>query len=148
MNKVVFRNCNENSPHWVAIEKLFQSEWPDFRFDATYTLDAQLPPVIVAVIGNKVIGGLAYSRYQKPHHANEVVWLNAVFVSSEYRGRGIASELINRGVNQMPGYVQNYLYVYTNVPPLYQSLGWSVVDIESEPNHSVMSISLKPQPIE
>ncbi len=127
---------------------MFQIEWPDFRFANTYTLGTQLPPVIIAAIGNRVIGGLAYSRFQEPHQNHDLTWLNAVFVSSEYRGRGIASELINRGVNQMPGYDQNYLYVYTNVPPLYQSLGWSVVDIESEPNHSVMSISLKQQPTE
>ncbi|RBW63613.1 GNAT family N-acetyltransferase, partial [Vibrionales bacterium C3R12] len=68
-----------------------------------------------------------------------------VFVSPELREQGIASELINRGVKQVSEAVQGNLYAYTNVAPLYLSLGWSVVDIESAPNHSVMSISLEPQ---
>ncbi|MGR5419403.1 GNAT family N-acetyltransferase [Vibrio diabolicus] len=146
MNKVVFRNCDENSPHWVALEKLLQTEWSDFLFVETYKPEAYLPPVLVVLKGKEVIGGLAYSRYQEPHGNSDVIWFNAVYVSPEWRGQGIASELINRGVNQVSAAFQSHLYVYTSVAPLYQSLGWSKVDIESEPNHSVMSFSLRSQP--
>jgi len=146
MNKVVFRNCDENSPYWLELERLFQSEWSDFLFADTYKSDASLPPVLVAIRNNEVIGGLAYSSFKEPNGESEVVWFNAVFVSPDWRNQGIASELINRGVNQVSEPLQTKLYAYTNVVPLYQSLGWSVVDAESEPNHSVMSISLKSQP--
>ncbi|ELE7615514.1 GNAT family N-acetyltransferase [Vibrio vulnificus] len=146
MNKVVFRNCDENSQYWVALEKLFQTKWSDFRFVDTYTPEVNLPPVIVALRDNQVIGGLAYSRFKEPHGDSEVIWLNAVVVSNEWRGQGIASELIDRGVAQVSGSLQSHLYAYTNVAPLYQSLGWLVVEIESEPNHNVMSLSLKSQP--
>lgn len=146
MNKVVFRNCDENSQYWADLEKLLQTEWSDFLFVDTYEADAKLPPVIVALRDNQVIGGLAYSRFKEPHGDSDVIWLNAVFVSNEWRGQGIASELINRGVAQVSGSLQSRLYAYTNVAPLYQSLGWSVVEIESEPNHNVMSISLEPLP--
>ncbi len=100
MNKVVFRNCDENTKYWIALEKLFQTEWSDFLFAETYKSEADLPPIIVALRDNEVIGGLSYSRYQEPHGNSEVIWFNAVFVSPEWRGQGIASELINRGVNQ------------------------------------------------
>ncbi|EJG0884879.1 GNAT family N-acetyltransferase [Vibrio parahaemolyticus] len=146
MNKVEFRSCDENSQYWIALEKLFQTEWSDFLFADTYKSESELPPVLVALRDNEVIGGLAYSWYQEPHGNTEVIWVNAIFVSPKWRGQGIASELINRGVNQVPETLQNNLYAYTNVAPLYKSLGWSVVDIECEPNHSVVSISLKPQP--
>ncbi|HCG7916489.1 GNAT family N-acetyltransferase [Vibrio parahaemolyticus] len=146
MNKVVFRICKENSQYWIALEKLFQTEWSDFLFADTYKSENYLPPVLVAVRNNEVIGGLAYSRYQEPYGNSEVIWLNAVFVSPEWRGQGIASELINRGVNQVSELNQNNIYAYTNAAQLYKSLGWSVVDIDSEPNHSVVSISLQPQP--
>ncbi|MBE3714123.1 GNAT family N-acetyltransferase [Vibrio parahaemolyticus] len=146
MNKVVFRICKENSQYWIALEKLFQTEWSDFLFADTYKSENYLPPVLVAVRNNEVIGGLAYSRYQEPYGNSEVIWLNAVFVSPEWRGQGIASELINRGVNQVSELNQNNIYAYTNVAQLYKSLGWSVVDIDSEPHHSVVSISLQPQP--
>ncbi|MGF1713180.1 GNAT family N-acetyltransferase [Vibrio kagoshimensis] len=146
MNKVLFRSCDENSQYWTDLENLFQSEWSDFLFCDTYKPEVNLPPVLVALRNNEVIGGLAYSRFKEPHGSSDVIWFNAVFVSPEWRGQGIASELINRGVNQVSETLQRNLYAYTNVAPLYQSLGWSAVDIESEPNHSVMSIPLRTQP--
>ena len=88
MNKVVFRNCDENSPNWVELEKLFQSEWSDFLFVDTYKSDSNLPPVLVALRNNEVIGGLAYSRFKEPHGDSEVVWSNAVFVSPDWRNQG------------------------------------------------------------
>lgn len=99
-----------------------------------------------------VIGGLAYSYFQEPHQVRDVVWINAVYVDSQWRGQGIASELIKRAVAQMPDYYRSQsqpskdstsnLYAYTNIPALYLSLGWSIVDIETAPDHHVMSISI------
>lgn len=150
MQKVIFRNCDENSPYWSELEGLFQSEWCNFKFKDTYKENVKLPPVITVLRDNVVIGGLAYSHFQEPHQVRDVVWINAVYVDAQWRGQGIASELINRGVEQMPDYYQSQLskdstsklYAYTNIAPLYLSLGWSIVDIESEPNHKVMSIEL------
>ncbi|MGF1879653.1 GNAT family N-acetyltransferase [Vibrio splendidus] len=142
MKKVIFRNCDESSPYWSELERLFQSEWSDFKFKDTYKDCVQLPPVIVVLRDNLVIGGLAYSHFQEPHQVRDVVWINAVYVDAQWRGQGIASELINRGVKQVSSTVQTQLYVYTNVMELYQGLGWSVVDIDSEANHKVMSIEL------
>ncbi|MEZ8270832.1 GNAT family N-acetyltransferase [Vibrio splendidus] len=142
MQKVIFRNCDESSPYWSELERLFQSEWSDFKFKDTYKDCVQLPPVIIVLRDNVVIGGLAYSHFQEPHQVRDVVWINAVYVDAQWRGQGIASELINRGVKQVSSTVQTQLYVYTNVMELYQGLGWSVVDIDSETNHKVMSIEL------
>ena len=142
MQKVIFRNCDENSPYWRELEGLLQSEWPDFKFQDTYKENVQLPPVITVLRDNVVIGGLAYSYFQEPHQVRDVVWINAVFVDPQWRGQGIASELISRGVRQISSAVQTQLYAYTNIMGLYQGLGWSTVDIESEPNHKVMSIEL------
>ena len=142
MNKLVFRVCDENSPYWTDLERLFQSEWNDFLFAENYKAGCQLPPVLVALKGNEVVGGLSYSWFREPQGSDDVVWFNAVYVSPEFRGRGIASELINRGVDQVSANIQSNLYVYTNVAPLYESLGWSVVYFEIESNHKVMKISL------
>ncbi|NOJ08345.1 GNAT family N-acetyltransferase [Vibrio splendidus] len=142
MQKVIFRNCDESSPYWSELERLFQSEWSDFKFKDTYKDCVQLPPVIVVLRDNVVIGGLAYSHFQEPHQVRDVVWINAVYVDAQWRGQGIASELINRGVKQVSSTVQTQLYVYTNVMELYQGLGWSVVDIDSEAKHKVMSIEI------
>ncbi len=142
MQKVIFRNCDESSPYLSELERLFQSDWSGFKFKDTYKDCVQLPSVIVVLRDNVVIGGLAYSHFQEPHQVRDVVWINAVYVDAQWRGQGIASELINRGVKQFSSTVQTQLYVYTNVMELYQGLGWSVVDIDSEANHKVMSIEL------
>ncbi|PMG16526.1 GNAT family N-acetyltransferase [Vibrio splendidus] len=142
MQKVIFRNCDESSPYGSELERLFQSEWSGFKFKDTYKDCVQLPPVIVVLRDNVVIGGLAYSHFQEPHQVRDVVWINAVYVDAQWRGQGIASELISRGVKQVSSTVQTQLYVYTNVMELYQGLGWSVVDIDSEANHKVMSIEI------
>ncbi|KAA8600260.1 GNAT family N-acetyltransferase [Vibrio cyclitrophicus] len=148
MQKVIFRNCDESSPYWSVLEGLFQSEWSDFNFKDTYKENIQLPPVITALSDNVVIGGLAYSHFQEPHQVNDVVWINAVYVDEKWRGQGIASELIKRALAQMPDYYQSQpetdstskLYAYTNTAPLYLSLDWSIVDIESDPAHHVVSV--------
>ncbi|WP_373951190.1 GNAT family N-acetyltransferase [Vibrio pomeroyi] len=155
MQKVVFRQCDQHSPHWQQLERLFQSEWADFEFKTAYPEQSnpdniQLPPVLVVLRENIVIGGLAYSHFQEPHQVRDVVWINAVYVDEEWRGQGIASELIKRAVEQMPGFYQSAasqdstcdLYAYTNIPSLYLSLGWSTVDIETDPDHHVMSIPI------
>ncbi|ULN65605.1 GNAT family N-acetyltransferase [Vibrio gigantis] len=149
MQKVIFRNCDKSSPYWSGLEDLFQRKWSDFKFKDTYKDSVQLPPVIVVLRDNVVIGGLAYSYFQEPHQVRDVVWINAVFVDPKWRGQGIASELIKRAVEQMPDYYQSQpskgltskLYAYTNITPLYLSLDWSIVDIESDPDHHVVSIS-------
>ncbi|MDD1824633.1 GNAT family N-acetyltransferase [Photobacterium sp. ZSDE20] len=157
MQKVVFRQCDQHSPYWQQLERLFQTEWADFEFKTAYPEleqsnpdNIQLPPVLVVLRENVVIGGLAYSHFQEPHQVRDVVWINAVYVDEEWRGQGIASELIKRAVGQMPGFYQSaalqdstsYLYAYTNIPSLYLSLGWSTVDIETDPEHHVMSIPI------
>ncbi|MGF1803018.1 GNAT family N-acetyltransferase [Vibrio gigantis] len=149
MQKVIFRNCDKSSPYWIGLEDLFQRKWSDFKFKDTYKDSVQLPPVIVVLRDNVVIGGLAYSYFQEPHQVRDVVWINAVFVDPKWRGQGIASELIKRAVEQMPDYYQSQpskgltskLYAYTNITSLYLSLDWSIVDIESDPGHHVVSIS-------
>ncbi len=157
MQKVVFRQCDQHSSYWQQLERLFQSEWADFEFKTAYPEpeqskpdNIQLPPVLVVLRENVVIGGLAYSHFQEPHQVRDVVWINAVYVDEEWRGQGIASELIKRAVEQMSGFYQSAasqdstsnLYAYTNIPSLYLSLGWSTVDIETDPEHQVMSITI------
>ncbi|KJY83981.1 acetyltransferase [Vibrio galatheae] len=142
MQDVEFQSCSPDSQHWMALERLFQTEWSDFRFCDSYKPDANLPPAIIALKDNRVIGGLAYSRFQEPHQSHQVIWFNALYVLPHWRGAGIAGELVNQGVGQVPKSSQSRVYAYTNVACLYQSLGWSVVNIESEPNHHVMFIDL------
>ncbi|GLS92056.1 hypothetical protein GCM10007916_31260 [Psychromonas marina] len=147
ISEIELKSCPENSPYWRDIERLFQSEWADFKLSDNYLKDgyakqSSLPPVLIALNKGEVIGGLSYSLYLEPHKSSEVIWVNSVFVVQQWRGQGIASQLLERAVQQLSNNVQHRLYAYTNIPALYTSLGWFVVDIDSEPGHQVMSIAL------
>ena len=156
MQKVVFRQCVQHSPNWQELKRLFQSEWLAFEFKSAYPeksdpTNTHLPPVIVVIRENVVIGGLAYSHFQEPHQVRDVVWINAIYVDEKWRGQGIASELIKRAVEQMPAFYQwkvaessaSKLYACTNIPSLYLSLGWSSVDIETDPDNHVMCVFIE-----
>lgn len=49
MNTLVFEVCDEISPYWAELERLFQSNWTEFSFVDTYKAKSELPPVIFAV---------------------------------------------------------------------------------------------------
>ncbi|MHC8318648.1 GNAT family N-acetyltransferase [Pseudomonas sp. LB3P31] len=56
-------------------------------------------------------------------------WLAGVYVKAEYRGRGIASKLVNRIVDEAAALGIAELYLYTDqAQSLYASLGWEVVE--------------------
>ena len=138
--KFEIREVEKGSPYLDEVERLFQSEWSDFQLSNDYNQNANLHAVIVATLDNELVGGLAFSRYKEPNRDTEVIWINAVFVKPEQRGKGLAKTLIQAGVRQVSLFKQAYLYAYTNVSQLYQGIGWDEVDTESEPNHKVMSI--------
>lgn len=121
------------------LESLFQSEWQDFCFEG---YSSELPSPLIAVCDDEVIGGLAYTFHPEPRGDIDVVWLNALYISSDYRGQGIASTLISESLKTITKLNQNRVYVYTNIPTLYQKLGWSFVEAETEENHHVLSILL------
>ncbi len=56
VQQIELKKCDESSPYWREIECLFQSEWSNFNFSDTYTSCVELPPVIVALVGDEVIG--------------------------------------------------------------------------------------------
>lgn len=131
--------CEVPSEHLLQLESLFRSQWADFSFTG---YSAALPNPLVIVIQETVIGGLSYTLFKHPNSEKEVVWVNAVFVLPAYRGNALASKLIAQSILDARHSGLETLFVYTDVPGLYAKNGWQAVDSETEPGHSVMSISL------
>ena len=140
---IKLQQCAQYSKYWLSIERFFQSAWPDFKFCDSYTPEVQLPPVIIALANEQLIGGLAYSDFKAPFSDEKVIWINALYVDPIWRNNTVASQLLQQAIVQMPKGRQDHLYAYTNVPALYASLGWSALNIESEPDHKVMAIKLE-----
>lgn len=64
-------------------------------------------------------------RCPEPGSDKMAVWLNGLYVRSESRKQGIATELIcaSRGVAQN-------LYAFTDVVDLYTKVGWKIVSAD------------------
>ncbi|WP_036830139.1 GNAT family N-acetyltransferase, partial [Photobacterium sanctipauli] len=134
MTKVIYQPCDLGSDQWREVNLIFQAEWNGFNLDDTYSNFSGLPPVIVALADGKVIGALAFTRFKEPNIENKVIWINALSVIPAWRRRGIARELIKIGTKNVPDKEQSHLYVYTNVPALYFSIGWTLVEIDTQTN--------------
>lgn len=118
MLEVSYQRVAFDSPYFTQLVKLLQSEWSDYKVEH----DNSLPQPIAAIVDEEVVGGLAYTRYAEPNSEKVVVWVNAVYVSEEWRRRGLAHKLIWLGRQQVKG--QEKLYALTDIPNLYESLGW------------------------
>ncbi len=136
--EIKFVSCSSFCSEVYELEKLFQTEWQDFKVE----LSSELPPAIIVLFDDKVIGGLCYTLYEKPGGTEKVIWFNGLYVAKPYRRQGIASKLIMLGTQQAVPSQQTKMYCYTDIPALYHSLGWKIEDAEAEPNHSVMSAVL------
>ena len=52
------------------------------------------------------------------------LWVNALYVATSWRGRGIGSHLLREGVKIAASWDRTQLYAYTEVPQFYERLGW------------------------
>lgn len=128
-----------DSSQLSEVSDLFKQEWSDFEFGKE---QPNVPPVILALSGDVVVGALAYSLFKEPQKETKVVWIDAVFVLPEYRNKGIASTLIDTSIEQLTNYKQSYLYAYTNIPELYSALGWFVAEEGKILDNEVMAFKL------
>ncbi len=137
MFEVSYQRITDDSPYFAHLTSLFKSEWSEYEPEGS----SALPQPIVAIVEGEVVGGIAYTKFAEPKSDKEVVWINAVYVSEEWRHKGIANKLIFLGRQQVKG--QAKLYAYTDVPGLYESLGWYREDSSEEATEVVMSCSLE-----
>jgi len=108
-------------------------EWVDAQWDEVDPFSGVaggifVPPPILAIDDQKLLGGLAFTSSSIPGGEEAGVWVNALLVATEYRRIGIASELIKAAVVEAGQFKLKELFVYTDVPELYQKLSWLVVD--------------------
>lgn len=78
------------------------------------------------------MGGLAFATYPRPDDGSSAVWINALFVAPDFRGQGIASKLVRAAEAEAGAHGIADLFVYTDVPRLYQNLGWQVLREDDE----------------
>jgi GNAT superfamily N-acetyltransferase len=108
-------------------------EWVDAQWDEVDPFSGvaggiSVPSPILAIDDQKLLGGLAFTSSSIPGGEEAGIWVNALLVATEYRRIGIASELVKAAVVEAGRFKLKELFVYTDVPELYQKLSWCVVD--------------------
>jgi GNAT superfamily N-acetyltransferase len=87
-----------------------------------------VPPPLLGIDGQELLGGLMFSGFRKPGGDTLGLWINALFVAPEHRRKGIASHLIQAAEVEAYRTGERELFALTNIPKLYENLGWQRVD--------------------
>ena len=88
-----------------------------------------LPLTIVAMTDGELVGTGAVKPDDLPLRPHLTPWLGAIFVAPEQRGRGIASAIIARLVEEARRLELPRLYLWTNsAAALYAKLGWEEIE--------------------
>ncbi|WLH33779.1 GNAT family N-acetyltransferase [Pseudomonas sp. FP2196] len=88
-----------------------------------------IPSVVVAIEDGRLLGGALLIDSDMKTRPELTPWLAGVYVKAEERGRGVASQLVNRIVEEAKALGVQTLYLYTDAAQsLYARLGWEVVE--------------------
>ena len=92
----------------------------------------ELPPPLLALDEEKLLGGLSFTSSAIPGSKELGLWVNALLVAPDHRGLGVGSQLIKAAEIEADCVKAKKLFVYTNVPHLYERLGWLTVESSTE----------------
>lgn len=127
-------------PEFVEeLAELNFKEWGEFRPGDTLEARTErmrkacgkgaIPSVVVAIEDGRLLGGALLIDSDMKTRPELTPWLAGVYVKAEERGRGVASQLVNRIVEEAKTLGVQTLYLYTDAAQsLYARLGWEVVE--------------------
>lgn len=125
---MIICNSDFNSVHLITLIEWLDALWPPFKSFEKNVLGLEMPSPVLALEENVLLGGLSFSAYEAPDEASTGLWINAVYVHDEHRGRGIASKLIQFAEKEASKKAYTALYAKTDVSALYLSIGWKIVN--------------------
>jgi predicted N-acetyltransferase YhbS len=91
-----------------------------------------VPLPLLGIEGQELLGGLMFSGFRKPGGDVLGLWINALFVAPEHRRKKIASQLIRAAEVEAFRTGERELFALTNIPKLYENLGWQRVETSNE----------------
>ena len=114
--------------HLATLRQWYTNEWgKDYSFAVNHPGYIVPEPLLALDEGNELLGGLAFSTFDWPEDGDTGVWINAVYVHPDSRGKQIASQLISRAERCAANAQIELLFVYTQMPALYTKLGWRLM---------------------
>jgi predicted N-acetyltransferase YhbS len=91
-----------------------------------------LPLSLLAFSQNRLVGGLSFIHYKNPESEDTAIWINTLYIDAEFRGQKIGQALIIEAEKTAKNAGYDCLYVYTNKPKLYETIGWSILSRDQD----------------
>ncbi len=89
----------------------------------------QVPTAFVALEGETLLGSASLIDNDMDTRKDLQPWLASVYVSPEFRDRGVGSALVQRVVDEARGQGMETLYLFTpDRESLYARMGWKVIE--------------------
>jgi GNAT superfamily N-acetyltransferase len=146
-------DCTEHVP---VLAKWFHDEWgyllPEIKLeDRKKRLYARanrksIPIAFVAVGGKEPMGSASIVECDMDTHSHLKPWLSSVYVSSDYRNRGIGTKLVTRIIEEVKLHGFPILYLWTpKKEKFYAKRGWALIERTTYKNEnaSVMEYLLE-----
>lgn len=134
-------NSHSNSPYLTQLNDWFTAEWGEFNVYNATRFNHNFPLPLLAIEQDKLLGGLAFTRYKNPQNQNIALWVNALWVAPEHRGKGIAVSLLQSAEQVATQLNETQLFARTNVPQLYQKNAW--LELSQDGDDKIMSKIIK-----
>ena len=125
MQSLTIADLSKHPNHLARVLDWLYSTWSDENneFNDALILGSDRPGALLALIGDDPGGVIAFKRYKAVMQTRPELWINALFVVPKFRRLGIGSRLVQFGIERSIPEFTNQLFVYTDIPVLYESLG-------------------------
>ncbi|MGG9999006.1 GNAT family N-acetyltransferase [Pseudovibrio ascidiaceicola] len=136
---------SDDAPHFLTqLCDWFAQEWREMDPIDLRQSDLEGPSPLLAISEEgKLIGGLAFTIAPEPQGTTNSIWINALLVAPEHRGKGVASTLIRAAEKAAALKNITKLFVYTEYAALYTGCFWEL--LETKEGNSVLSKALEPR---
>ncbi|MBL1421051.1 MAG: GNAT family N-acetyltransferase [Alphaproteobacteria bacterium] len=127
-------NSEFKSPHLNPLHDWFTEEWGERSFYNRHHEGYAILAPLIALDDEILVGGLAFSRFKNPENDGMALWINALLVALEQRGKGVASALLTAAAQAAFEWGETQLFALTDVPQLYLKQKWSLVEGTKDQN--------------
>ncbi|CAG9000796.1 MAG: hypothetical protein CENE_02803 [Candidatus Celerinatantimonas neptuna] len=147
-------DLREEPEHLKTLAKWHHAQWSYLHPDASlnfrikkmqaYLNEQIIPSTFICKIGQQLVGSAAIVEDDMQTHPSITPWLAALFVTPEFRKRGIGEQLVRHVMQYAKGSGFNTLHLFTDHQQnFYTRLGWSRLYDENYHNCQVTLMNIK-----